>query len=410
MRLDRFRAVVGRHACYRLKLLRGLQLFSVITGGLLCSMSTGSAQSAYEPVSSKPSTGSEPAPHTARAALPPVPRSAQTELVRRYLSALRNAQYGAAYGLLNAAARRYYRDAQNFGSVYTADGYRILTFSLLGARTEGTVGSVFFARETARFRDHAHDVDLTVTATVPVGVVPAPGGWRIKDPGHPWRAFAARATADANGLRVTVKKVSFFSRRIETVVSFVNAGPLFVTVLAYGKSILRDSAGRPYRLIETSDWSLTDKILFEGLRLAPNAQYTGMLAFECQPLDDSARSFALTIAPLLIDGADAPFALDVDGIGGVGPGLPTSKESSHRRVGLAQFQPVPIRPPAARGRTARHLRASRAATPGAGAVRRRSLGRRRAPFPNSCEARHCARKARGDRSARPRGGRRYAGQ
>ena len=64
---------------------------------------------------------------------------------------------------------------------------------------------------------------------------------------------------------------------------------------------LKLAAGQPYRIIETRDWSLTDRTLFEGLRLAPSAQYTGMLAFACGPLDNSARIFTLTVAPLLID-------------------------------------------------------------------------------------------------------------
>jgi hypothetical protein len=55
-------------------------------------------------------------------------------------------------------------------------------------------------------------------------------------------------------------------------------------------------------------------VLFEGLRLAPDARYTGTLAFACDPLDDRPRSFALTLAPLLADGADAPFAISVDAI------------------------------------------------------------------------------------------------
>jgi hypothetical protein len=250
----------------------------------------------------------------ARRGLDALPQNAQTVLVQAYLGALEHARYAQAFVLLNSTARKYYRNAANFASIYRADDYRIRAFSLLGARGNDRRGRVFFARETARFRDHARDIDLNVTATVPVGVVPENGGWRIKDPGHPWRAFAARASATQNGLRVTVKKVSFFTRRIELVVSFVNAGPTFVTVLPYGKSILHDVGGAPYRLIETRDWSLTDRRLFEGVRLAPNAQYTGTLAFESGPHGAVAEGFALTIAPLLADGADAPFDVRVDGI------------------------------------------------------------------------------------------------
>jgi hypothetical protein len=255
--------------------------------------------------------GMGPARAASDARLPP---GAPTAVVTRYLRDLRDARFGDAYGLLNRAERSYYREEANFESVYAADHYRVTTFTLLRARGDDRRGRVFFARETARFRDHAHDVDLLVTATVPVGVVRDAGVWRIKDPGHPWAAFASQATADANGLRVTIKKMSFFPRRIEAVVTFVNLGREFVTVLPYGRSFLRDSAGRPYRPIETRDWKLTDKTLFEGLRLAPNAEYTGILAFACQPLANDHATFALTVAPLLVDGADAPFAIDVTGV------------------------------------------------------------------------------------------------
>jgi hypothetical protein len=256
-----------------------------------------------------------PAPlRAAQPGLDPVPHNAQTALVQAYLHALEDVRYAVAYRLLDAGARAYYRSPENLRSIYLADAYRITAFSLLGARGDDTRGRVYFARETARFRDHAHDTDLRVTATVPVGVVPERDGWRIKDPGHPWRAFAAHASAQANGIDVRVKKMSFFARRIEAVVSFTNIGTNFVTVLPYGKSILHDAAGHPYRLIETRDWSLTDKVLFEGLRLAPDARYTGTLAFACDPLDDAPRSFALTVAPLLADGADAPFAITVAAI------------------------------------------------------------------------------------------------
>ena len=255
-----------------------------------------------------------PAAAATNTSLEPVPRNAQATVVQAYLRALSNADYAAAFDLLDDGARGYYRDSANFGSIYAADAYRLTAFALVGARGDEKQGRVFFARETARFRDHAHDVDLNVTATVPVGVVPEHGGWRIKDPGHPWRAFATHASARADGLAITVKKMSFFTRRIEAVISFTNTGPDFITVLPYGKSLLRDAAGHPYRLIETRDWSLTDKMLFEGLHLAPNAQYTGTLSFACEPLDNAARTFALTIAPLLADHADAPFAMSVDSI------------------------------------------------------------------------------------------------
>lgn len=255
-----------------------------------------------------------PAPAATPARLEAVPRNAQTAIVRRYLDDLERADFAAAYALLNGAARAYYRDAANFASVFDADRYRITAFTLLGARGDDVRGRVYFARESARFRDHAHDTDLTVTATVPVGVLAEHGGWRIKDPGHPWRAVASQAAATAGGVRISVKKVSFFEHRIETVVTFVNTADTPVTVLPYGRSILRDAGGGRFELIASRDWMLTDRTLFEGLRLPPNAQYTGMLAFASGPLRAVPRTLALTVGPLLFDGADAPFSVDVAGI------------------------------------------------------------------------------------------------
>jgi hypothetical protein len=259
-------------------------------------------QSAAGPIAATPANAAD---------VRPIPNDAQTSLVERYLTALRGAKYAAAFALLDDAERAYYRDAQNFASVFTADAYRVSAFRLLDVRGNPALGRVYFARETATFRDHARDVDLSVTATVPLGVVPEHGAWRVKDPGHPWRAWATSASASGNDVRVTVKKLSFFPRRIEAVVSIENSGSDFVTVLAYGKSRLRDDAGRSYPTIATRDWSLTDKVLFEGLHLAPHARYTGLLAFECEPLDKPGRTFSFTLAPLLVDGGDAPFAIDV---------------------------------------------------------------------------------------------------
>ena len=74
------------------------------------------------------------------------------------------------------------------------------------------------------------------------------------------------------------------------VVTFANLGDNFVTVLPYGKSVLRDDRGGVYRILATKNWTVTDKPLFEGVPLAPNAQYTGSLAFTAPRLGDVKRS------------------------------------------------------------------------------------------------------------------------
>lgn len=252
--------------------------------------------------------------NVAHSALLPIPHGGPTPVVTRYLNDLAHDSYDHAFTLLNAGARRYYGDVRNFRSIYVADAYRLEAFRLLGIRPDGGRGSLYFARERARFRDHAHDVDLVVTATVPLGAIFEAGHWRIKDPGHPRRAFASGSVSVANGLRVTVKKISFFAHRIEAVVTFANESQTHITLLPYGKSILHDAAGNPYRIIETRDWSLTDRTLFEGLRLPPNSRYTGTLTFANPAADVESQTLSLTIAPLMVEGSDAPFAMDIVGI------------------------------------------------------------------------------------------------
>jgi hypothetical protein len=93
--------------------------------------------------------------------------------------------------------------------------------------------------------------------------------------------------------------------------TFANLGDGFVTLLPYGKSVLRDDKGSVYRVAASKNWATTDKHLYEGVPLAPNAQYTGSLAFTAARLDDTNRTFTLDLAPSLREGADAPFDVTV---------------------------------------------------------------------------------------------------
>lgn len=245
----------------------------------------------------------------ARVRLDPVRSGPQTTFVGRYLDDLKRGAYAEAYALLDDGAKRYYGNAENFRSVFAADGYRLQRYTLVGVRPT-RYGPVYFARETVRYLEHSHDVEAVATATVPVGVLTTPAGPRIKDPGKPSRAFASTMSVNENGVRATIKKVSFFDDRVEIVITFANTGDSFVTLLPYGKSVLRDDRGNAYRVIQTKNWALTDKQLFLGLRLAPNQQYTGSMAFAAARFDDTARTFDLTIAPALREGADDPFSLE----------------------------------------------------------------------------------------------------
>jgi hypothetical protein len=239
-----------------------------------------------------------------------VPNGPQTAVVKKYVDALRSGDYDRAFAMLTDDERRYYGDAASYRSVFEADGIALKSASIVGARGDDR-GRVFFVRERIAFVDHASDKRREVDATVPIGVLPEHGALHIKDPGKPYRAFASASTVDAAGLRVTVKKVDFFPDRIDVVVTFANMGDRFVTLLPYGKSVLRDDGGGVYRIMATKNWVITDKRLYEGVLLAPNAQYTGSLAFTAPRLIGTKRSLSVTLAPSLREGADAPFEVTV---------------------------------------------------------------------------------------------------
>lgn len=240
----------------------------------------------------------------------PAPNNGQAAAVRHYVDALRAGRYDEAFGLLTDSERRYFGDAAAYRSVFEADGYELQSASIVGARGDDR-GRVFFVREKISYVDHATDKRRVLEATVPLGVLAEGGREHVKDPGKPYRAFATSSSTETSGLRVTVKKVDFFPGRIDVVVTFANLGDGFVTVLPYNKSVLRDDRGGIYRVLSTKDWSVTDKHLFEGLPLAPNAQYTGSLAFSAGRIGDAKRTWSLTVAPALREGADAPFDVTI---------------------------------------------------------------------------------------------------
>ncbi len=241
----------------------------------------------------------------------PVPaHSAQTAVVQRYVDALRAANYAAAFALLTDDLHRYYGDVDAYRSVYKADGYVLERATIVGARGDDR-GRVYFVREDLAYTDHATDARRRLIATVPIGVLPEHGALHVKDPGKPYRAFASSSSADASGLHVTVKKVDFFPDRIDVVVTFVNGGDNYVTLLPYGRSVMRDDRGGVYRILATKNWTITDRRLFEGIPLPPRAEYTGSIAFSAPRFGDVKRAWTLTVAPALREGSDAPFDVTI---------------------------------------------------------------------------------------------------
>ena len=236
--------------------------------------------------------------------------SRERVILRAYLDALSAGQFGAAFALLSPDERRYFASPDDLASVYRADGLRILGYRILGSETTSK-GTVVVVSERVRFIDHAHEREASVTAKVPYAIVAGSNGPVIRDPGHPWRAYAPVGFAgERSGIRATVRKVSFFTGRVELVVNFQNRSSVAVSILPYGRSVLRDEASRPKLPIATNLPALTDRTLYIGLRLPSSGEYTGFLTF-ATPDRYLPRILRLTIAPALADGADAPFTLDL---------------------------------------------------------------------------------------------------
>lgn len=237
--------------------------------------------------------------------------SVERTVLVRYLDALVHERYDVAFALLSGPERRYFASAKNFATVFTADRLHIDRYRVLGSSTVARAGTVAIVSEHVRFFDHAKDEVGTLDASIRYGVVPGPHGPAIKDPFHPWHAIAPTGVAiEKNGIRATVRKVSFFTGRVEIIVTFANYGTQSVTILPYGRSVLRDDAGRSYVPLATKLPSLTDRILFEGLVLAPSARYTGALTFAT--VDRFApKALGITLAPIVADGGDAPFDLTI---------------------------------------------------------------------------------------------------
>lgn len=252
--------------------------------------------------------GASVAPAPAMAAL----AQAQRSVIERYLDALVHQRYDAAFALITPAERAYFGTAGNFASVFTADRLRITSFEVIGSKPVSDAGTLVIVLEHVSFFDHAQQRLGDLRANVRYGVVPAPAGrFAIDDPGHPWHAFApADVTVQTHAVRATVRKISFFPGRLEVVVTFANYGRDAVTILPYGRSVLSDDAGTPHVPLATKLASLTNRTLYEGLRLAAGSQYTGALTF---PTADRyvPKTLSLTISPAIVDGGDAPFELAI---------------------------------------------------------------------------------------------------
>lgn len=240
--------------------------------------------------------------------------NADRAVLDQYLGALERGDYPRAFALLTRNERRYFGNPSNFASIFAADSFRIDKFTVLAHRDVPKQGVAVVVSENFEFFDHSRQVPGSATGRVMYGLVDEGGTVRVKDPYHPWRALVTpAATVTDERLRVSVRKLSFFTSRVEVVINFANLGDRTVTLLPYGRSVLHDDSGHTYGPIETKLPALTDRELRLGLRLPSAGQYTGTLNF-LTPARFTPKSLALTVGPALWDGADRPFSVELPAI------------------------------------------------------------------------------------------------
>jgi hypothetical protein len=234
--------------------------------------------------------------------------AAQRSVLQRYLGAIVAQRFEVAFALLSPSDRKYFRTSANYASVFAADQLKVRSYTILGSKSD-KLGTVALVSERVEFFDLQRHSPGSATAKVAYGIVNTPQGLAIKDPFHPWRALApSDLNGVANGVQVSVRKLSFFTGRMEMVATFANRGDTAVTLLPYGRTVLRDENGKTYPPIASRLAGLTDKTLYTGLRLAPSAEYTGLMTF-LTPARFAPKSLTVTIAPALEDGGDAPFVI-----------------------------------------------------------------------------------------------------
>lgn len=224
-----------------------------------------------------------------------------------YLTALQHGDYSSAFARLSDDERRYFRSARNLAAVFAADRLVLESFTVVGSSGPTAAGSLAIVRERFRFFDHAHQRPSAIAANVRYGIVAGPRGPSVKDPFHPWYAFAPPGiSTTANGVTVSLRKIAFYTGRVEVLATFANRGDKTVTILPYGRSVVRDDREGAHAPIRSKLPGLTDSALFEGLRLPPSAEYTGAMTFFTADRFTPKR-LLVTFAPALVDGADAPF-------------------------------------------------------------------------------------------------------
>jgi hypothetical protein len=242
----------------------------------------------------------------ARAAAAP-PSGPAVDTAIAYARAVGSSNYAQAYGMLTSTMQRYFGSLRSYESVFTAERFSAIAPSAVRVQASKNA-QIVTVRESIQYLNHGTQQLGRGRLELRYRIVREGNAYRVDDEGHPYRSYvpSGPAAVDRNGVKIIVRELAFYPRRIELALTFENDGNAFITFLPYGRTLLREGSN-VYRPLETRNWLLTDRRLFLGLRLAPNARYTGQIDFLTPGrLDDRARSYDLTVAPALPEGADEP--------------------------------------------------------------------------------------------------------
>ncbi len=245
----------------------------------------------------------------------PPPRGAAVDVALAYARAVGRSEYEKAYALLATPMQRYFGSLRNYKSVFSAERFSASDPKALRVE-QAKDAQIVTLREAIVFLNHGTQQLGHGRLELRYRIVRENNAYRVDDEGHPYRSYVPEGTSvDRNGAKIIVRELAFYPRRIELALTFENDGNAFITFLPYGRTLLRDGSN-VYHPLDTRNWLLTDRQLFLGLRLAPNARYTGQIDFLTPGrLDDRARTYDLTVAPALPEGADQPIEFVLPPIG-----------------------------------------------------------------------------------------------
>ena len=239
--------------------------------------------------------------------------AAPQNAVQHYLNALGSADYHTAYSLLSNRSQRYYGNEKNYASWFRALHVRLQRLRIVSAAGDAHA-RVFVVEGRAMLLDVVQGRENDARFNARYVVLREKNAFRIDDRGRARKIIVPTAAQSNNGTRAAVREVAFFERRIAVTVTLINIDAGFATFLPYNKTVLTDQTDTVYPIMVSHDWNTTDKQLFVGMRLAGNAEYTGVLNFRI-PAGASPRELHLEIAPVVREGGPLrPFALSLPAI------------------------------------------------------------------------------------------------